>query len=218
MKISTYQSNQGEVFTGSQAALMKKYGITSHKGFTRPGGAPDANGDRWKLEGEVINKRKLFLCGTQQNHHKFVDKKTGNVTWTKKFTGSNLSLLYKDAVKFIKQGYKYVPGAILTEKEQLEFFQEQVELVAEVNREWDIIDNTESMSRYFFAEHKAELVTLSHYIDFPEFLPKRSWDRDISDKDYMNKLLMSALRYNPEKFTPQDTILMKKAIKYGESR
>ena len=60
-KVNVYVSNQGEIFEGTQAQLCKEYGIKQRNGFTRPTGALDSNGDRWKLEGEEFQKPNLYL-------------------------------------------------------------------------------------------------------------------------------------------------------------
>lgn len=65
MKIKVWISDQGEVFEGTQADLMREYGIKYKKGFSRPSGAADKNGDRW-LEEDKFNaggfkKPKLYL-------------------------------------------------------------------------------------------------------------------------------------------------------------
>ena len=61
-KIKVWVSNQGEMFEGTQADLMRKYGIKQHNGFKRATGAVDANGDRWKEEGEEFIKSRLYLA------------------------------------------------------------------------------------------------------------------------------------------------------------
>ena len=78
MKIKVWISDQGEVFEGTQAALMREYGIKQKNGFSRPSGAVDKNGDRWleedKFNSDGFKKPKLYL-----GHFTRVveDKKTG---------------------------------------------------------------------------------------------------------------------------------------------
>lgn len=62
-KTKTFISNQGEVFEGTQKELMNTYGIKHKMGFSRPSGAVDDNGDRWKEyeEGVTFTKPKLYL-------------------------------------------------------------------------------------------------------------------------------------------------------------
>ena len=65
MKIKVWISDQGEVFEGTQADLMREYGIKYKKGFSRPSGAADKNGDRWleedKFKTSGFKKPKLYL-------------------------------------------------------------------------------------------------------------------------------------------------------------
>lgn len=69
-KTTTYISNQGETFTGTQKELMATYGIKNRVGFNRPSGAPDASGDRWLTEDKFneqggVRKQTLFLGDRQ---------------------------------------------------------------------------------------------------------------------------------------------------------
>ena len=60
-KTKTWVSNVGEVFEGTQAELCKERGIKNRSGFTRPTGAVDKEGYRWKQEGETFKKPNLYL-------------------------------------------------------------------------------------------------------------------------------------------------------------
>ena len=62
----TWISTTGEVFEGGRNELMRAKGIKCHKGFSRPAGAVDAEGDRWLSEDKYneqggIKKQKLHL-------------------------------------------------------------------------------------------------------------------------------------------------------------
>ena len=65
MKMKVWISDQGETFEGTQADLMREYGIKYKKGFSRPSGAADENGDRWleedKFKVSGFKKPKLYL-------------------------------------------------------------------------------------------------------------------------------------------------------------
>ena len=74
-KINTYVSNQGEVFEGTQAELMREKGITRKASFKQPSGAPDRDGDRWKLEGEDFSKPTLYLGIRRRSTRKGKDGK-----------------------------------------------------------------------------------------------------------------------------------------------
>ena len=71
MKLKTWISDQGEVFTGTRAALMRAKEITAKSGFDRPSGALASDGSRWlseeRLE-ELGEFKKPFLYLGPRNY------------------------------------------------------------------------------------------------------------------------------------------------------
>ena len=118
-KIKTFISEQGEVFTGSQKDLMDQYGIKHKMGFTRPSGAVDAEGDRWKeLTDDVkFTKPKMYLGP--------------KVYWSRDHQGQRVAEIVDESMTALQ--YKMaVAGSHVDLKE---------EYMKEVESKYEIIDN-----------------------------------------------------------------------------
>ncbi len=141
--VKTFISNNGEVYTGTQADLMKTKDIKSRKAFDRPSGAPDASGDRWVTEEQFIEqggirKQTLFLGDRKVYGFKMMrDGSKKNTTWLEGV--GTIAINYKHAKKCIR-------GDV--EGFNTDYTADMQELVRKVETQYDVIDNALDDSPY----------------------------------------------------------------------
>ena len=129
-------SDQGEVFEGTKAALMREYGIKQKNGFNRPSGALDKNGDRWLAEdkhsSEGFKKPKLYL---HAYNRVTVNKKTGKKSSVLEGTSETASV-YKIYTKALQR-----PNHDATKTSWDATAAEKQAFIDEVNAKYEVINN-----------------------------------------------------------------------------
>lgn len=152
-KVKTFISDQGEIFEGTRQELMSEYGIKHSRGFIRPSGAVDSNGDRWKEyeEDTIFEKPKLYLGGKIEYDRDVKGKRRMTRVYS-----SNTAANYELAEKVLKSPDNYRPEDV----EQIK------EMKKTVESQYNIIDNRRfeaklnKMSNELLEEYKQELLSI----------------------------------------------------------
>ena len=136
MKIKVWVSDQGEVFEGIQADLMREYGIKYKKGFSRPSGAVDKNGDRWleedKFKVNGFKKPKLYLGNINRVAK---DPKTGKKSSYLEGI-SETAMVYNQFVKALER-----PDHDATKTSWDYTAAEKQSYIDSINAKYDVVDN-----------------------------------------------------------------------------
>lgn len=132
-KTKTFVSDQGEIFEGTQAELMKSRGIKHKMGFSRKSGAVDADGDRWLSEDKYNSfggfMRPVLYLGPRRMYGKCY--KTGGPTrWVEgESETAGIYNLYK----------RCLAGEV--ELFDWDIAEECREFIARVDAQYNVIDN-----------------------------------------------------------------------------
>lgn len=154
MKLKNWISDQGEVFTGTRAALMKNKEIFSKSGFDRPSGALAKDGSRWLSEERLeelgeFKKPFLYLGPRQYECPKTKQRQLHGTSET--------AACYVTALKILERGH-----ALNNMVEWARDFKQ------ETDSKYAIVDN-----RQFVSPHKRELKELDkQYNYYKEFCNK----------------------------------------------
>ena len=151
MKLTPWISDQGEVFDGTRAALMKAKEISSKRGFDRPSGALAKDGSRWLSEERLQElgefKKPFLYLGPRQ----YVCPKTKK---RELHGASETAGCYVIALQILERGH-----AINDMLEWARKFKQ------EIDSKYTVVDN-----RQFVSPHKKELKQLDkQYDDYKTF-------------------------------------------------
>ena len=151
MKLKTWISDQGEVFTGTRAALMRDKEITAKSGFDRPSGALASDGSRW------LSEERLEELGEFKKPFLYLGPRNYECPKTKKrelHGASETAGCYVIALKILERGHAI--------NNMLEWARE---FKKDIDSRYTVVDN-----RQFVSPFKRELKELDKlYDDYKTF-------------------------------------------------
>ena len=146
MKLKTWISDQGEVFTGTRAALMRAKEITAKSGFDRPSGALASDGSRW------LSEERLEELGEFKKPFLYLGPRNYECPKTKKrelHGASETAGCYVIALKILERGHAI--------NNMLEWARE---FKKDIDSRYTVVDN-----RQLVSPHKRELKELDKLYD-----------------------------------------------------
>ena len=147
MKLKTWISDQGEVFTGTRAALMRDKEISSKSGFDRPSGALASDCSRWLAE------ERLQELGEFKKPFLYLGPRQYQCPKTKKrelHGASETAGCYVIALKILERGHAL--------NNMLEWARD---FKKETDSKYTVVDN-----RQFVSPYKRELKELDKQYDY----------------------------------------------------